>query len=150
MVEEIFGPVLTIHVYDDASADAFEKVLDLVDSTSEYALTGAVPPTTDTPWTSSKKLENAAGNFYLNDKPTGAVVRQQPFENAVQNQRQGRILPQPPSVGESSNHQRSVGVSHQLPLPLLGLTQEHLDTKRDASASLFLDLNPLHQSSSSG
>ena len=50
MVEEIFGPVLTVHVYDDSADNAFEKVLDLVDSTSEYALTGAVSRTTDMPW----------------------------------------------------------------------------------------------------
>ena len=83
MVEEIFGPVLTIHVYDDASADAFEKVLDLVDNTSEYALTGAVFSNDRYALDlASKKLENAAGNFYLNDKPTGAVVGQQPFGGA--------------------------------------------------------------------
>ena len=83
MVEEIFGPVLTIHVYDDASADAFEKVLDLVDGTSEYALTGAVFSNDRYALDlASKKLENAAGNFYLNDKPTGAVVGQQPFGGA--------------------------------------------------------------------
>jgi 1-pyrroline-5-carboxylate dehydrogenase len=83
MVEEIFGPVLTIHVYDDASVDAFEQVLDLVDNTSEYALTGAVFSNDRYALDlASKKLENAAGNFYLNDKPTGAVVGQQPFGGA--------------------------------------------------------------------
>ena len=83
MVEEIFGPVLTIHVYDDTEADAFEKVLDLVDNTSEYALTGAVFSNDRYALDlASKKLENAAGNFYLNDKPTGAVVGQQPFGGA--------------------------------------------------------------------
>ena len=83
MVEEIFGPVLTIHVYDDTQPHAFENVLDLVDDTSEYALTGAVFSgdryAIDL---ACKRLENAAGNFYINDKPTGAVVGQQPFGGA--------------------------------------------------------------------
>jgi 1-pyrroline-5-carboxylate dehydrogenase len=83
MVEEIFGPVLTVYVYDDSTEDAFESVLDLVDSTSEYALTGAIFAQDRYALDlASKKLENAAGNFYLNDKPTGAVVGQQPFGGA--------------------------------------------------------------------
>ncbi len=80
MEEELFGPVLTIYVYE---ADKFEETLDILDSTSIYALTGAifahdryaVKLATD-------KLRNAAGNFYINDKPTGAVVGQQPFGGA--------------------------------------------------------------------
>lgn len=80
MVEEIFGPVLTIYVYE---SDAFEETLKLVDSTSEYALTGAVfARDRYAVTTASKLLENAAGNFYINDKPTGAVVGQQPFGGA--------------------------------------------------------------------
>jgi len=83
MVEEIFGPVLTVYVYDDSSSDAFDHVLELVDSTSEYALTGAVFAQDRYALDlASKRLENAAGNFYLNDKPTGAVVGQQPFGGA--------------------------------------------------------------------
>jgi 1-pyrroline-5-carboxylate dehydrogenase len=83
MVEEIFGPVLTVYVYDDAAEDAFDKVLDLVDGTSEYALTGAVfAQDRYALAVAAKKLENAAGNFYINDKPTGAVVGQQPFGGA--------------------------------------------------------------------
>jgi 1-pyrroline-5-carboxylate dehydrogenase len=77
MEEEIFGPVLTIYLYED---DAFEATLGLVDSTSPYALTGAV--IAKDKWAVSmatEKLRNAAGNFYINDKPTGAVVGQQPF-----------------------------------------------------------------------
>ena len=75
--------VLTVYVYDDSTDDAFERVLDLVDSTSEYALTGAVFSQDRYALSlASKKLENAAGNFYLNDKPTGAVVGQQPFGGA--------------------------------------------------------------------
>ena len=83
MVEEIFGPVLTVYVYDDNGDDAFERTLELVDSTSEYALTGAVfSQDRYALELASAKLENAAGNFYLNDKPTGAVVGQQPFGGA--------------------------------------------------------------------
>jgi 1-pyrroline-5-carboxylate dehydrogenase len=77
MCEEIFGPVMTIYVYED---DALEEALALCDTTSPYALTGAIfgrdryalAMMTD-------RLRNAAGNFYINDKPTGAVVGQQPF-----------------------------------------------------------------------
>ena len=77
MEEEIFGPVLTIYVYDD---NKFDEALTLCDETSPYALTGAV-------WAQDRKaiikmsdrLRNAAGNFYINDKPTAAVVGQQPF-----------------------------------------------------------------------
>ena len=77
MCEEIFGPVLTIYVFEDAE---FEQTLDLVDSTSPYALTGAFfAKDRYVIDFASKKLMNAAGNFYINDKPTGAVVGQQPF-----------------------------------------------------------------------
>lgn len=80
MEEELFGPVLTIFVYED---DRLEETLDLLDNTSIYALTGAI-------WSQNryhlakytKRLENCAGNFYINDKPTGAVVGQQPFGGA--------------------------------------------------------------------
>lgn len=80
MCEEIFGPVVTIYTYND---NDFESILDLVDQTSEYALTGAVySQDRYALQLAMKKLENAAGNFYLNDKPTGAVVGQQPFGGA--------------------------------------------------------------------
>ncbi|HEY9177846.1 MAG TPA: L-glutamate gamma-semialdehyde dehydrogenase [Flavipsychrobacter sp.] len=80
MCEEIFGPVLTIHVYD---ADKWEEALDLVDSTSDYALTGAIfSQDRYAAELMTRKLVNAAGNFYINDKPTGAVVGQQPFGGA--------------------------------------------------------------------
>ena len=80
MVEEIFGPVLTIYVYDSRS---FEKTLDLVDATSPYALTGAVfAKDRQAVVLAERKLRHAAGNFYINDKPTGAVVGQQPFGGA--------------------------------------------------------------------
>jgi 1-pyrroline-5-carboxylate dehydrogenase len=80
IVEEIFGPVMTIYVY---KADDFEATLHLVDQTSEYALTGAIfSKDRYAINVASKILENAAGNFYINDKPTGAVVGQQPFGGA--------------------------------------------------------------------
>lgn len=80
MVEEIFGPVLTIYVYPDAE---FEATLELLDQTSEYALTGSIIATDRyAVQLATTKLANAAGNFYINDKPTGAVVGQQPFGGA--------------------------------------------------------------------
>ena len=80
MCEEIFGPVLTIHVYDEVK---YEETLDLVDATSEYALTGSIfAKDRYAVELGTVKLRNAAGNFYINDKPTGAVVGQQPFGGA--------------------------------------------------------------------
>jgi 1-pyrroline-5-carboxylate dehydrogenase len=80
MSTELFGPVMTVYVYKD---DAFEATLKLVDETSEYALTGALFSTDRYAATvATKMLENAAGNFYINDKPSGAVVGQQPFGGA--------------------------------------------------------------------
>ena len=80
MCEEIFGPVVTVYVYDDKD---FETILDTVDNTSDYALTGAVYSQDRYALEyAMKKLENSAGNFYINDKPTGAVVGQQPFGGA--------------------------------------------------------------------
>jgi 1-pyrroline-5-carboxylate dehydrogenase len=80
MCEEIFGPVLTVHVYPDAE---WEQTLALVDGTGPYALTGAVfARDREALATAARVLRNAAGNFYLNDKPTGAVVGQQPFGGA--------------------------------------------------------------------
>jgi 1-pyrroline-5-carboxylate dehydrogenase len=80
MCTELFGPVLTIHVYEDAK---WEETLTLVDETSPYALTGAIfSQDRYAIEQATKALENAAGNFYINDKPTGAVVGQQPFGGA--------------------------------------------------------------------
>ena len=80
MCEELFGPVLTVYVYE---ADKWEELLDIVDQTSPYALTGAViAQDRKAIITAQEKLKNAAGNFYINDKPTGAVVGQQPFGGA--------------------------------------------------------------------
>ncbi|MCF2447790.1 L-glutamate gamma-semialdehyde dehydrogenase [Dyadobacter sp. CY345] len=80
MCDEIFGPVLTVYVYD---ADKFEEIIPIVDSTSPYALTGAVfAQDRYAIQYATEHLVNAAGNFYINDKPTGAVVGQQPFGGA--------------------------------------------------------------------
>lgn len=80
MTTELFGPVITIYVYEDAE---WENSLKLVDESTEYALTGAIFSTDRyIVEKASKALENAAGNFYINDKPTGAVVGQQPFGGA--------------------------------------------------------------------
>lgn len=77
MVEELFGPVLTVYVYEDEKLD---ETLEILDNTSIYALTGAVLSQNRYNIEKiTKRLENAAGNFYINDKPTGAVVGQQPF-----------------------------------------------------------------------
>ncbi|MGB0403954.1 MAG: L-glutamate gamma-semialdehyde dehydrogenase [Salibacteraceae bacterium] len=80
MCEEIFGPVITIYTYEN---DAFEATLNLLDETSDYALTGSIMSKDRYAIDfAMKKLENSAGNFYINDKPTGAVVGQQPFGGA--------------------------------------------------------------------
>jgi len=80
MCTELFGPIITIYIYEDAE---WEETLEVVDNTSEFALTGAIFSgdryVIDI---ATNKLENAAGNFYINDKPTGAVVGQQPFGGA--------------------------------------------------------------------
>jgi 1-pyrroline-5-carboxylate dehydrogenase len=77
MQEELFGPVLSLYLYEDAE---FERALELVDGTSSYALTGAVFAQNRYALDlATKRLSNSAGNFYINDKPTGAVVGQQPF-----------------------------------------------------------------------
>ncbi|WP_312923518.1 L-glutamate gamma-semialdehyde dehydrogenase [Empedobacter brevis] len=80
MVEEIFGPVLSVYVYDE---NEFEATLKFVDETSAYALTGSIfAKDRAAVEFASKALKNACGNFYINDKPTGAVVGQQPFGGA--------------------------------------------------------------------
>ena len=80
MCEELFGPVFTLHVYDETK---WEETLELVDTTSPYALTGAVfAQDRYAVQQAIANLRNAAGNFYINDKPTGAVVGQQPFGGA--------------------------------------------------------------------
>lgn len=93
MCEEIFGPVLTLYVYPE---DEYEATLELLDGTSPYALTGAVISTDRAAIElATAKLRNSAGNFYINDKPTGAVVGQQPFGGARMsgtNDKAGSIL----------------------------------------------------------
>lgn len=80
MAEEIFGPIITLYLYDD---DKYEETLELCDQTSPYALTGSIFATCRFAIkTAFDKLRFAAGNFYINDKPTGAVVGQQPFGGA--------------------------------------------------------------------
>ena len=80
MREEIFGPVMTIFVFEDSK---FDEALELVDNTSEYALTGAILATDrNIIQHATNRLRNSAGNFYINDKPTGAVVGKQPFGGA--------------------------------------------------------------------
>ena len=80
MCEELFGPVLTVYIYDE---NKFEETLKLVDNTSPYALTGAViAKDRHAVEMATARLRNSAGNFYINDKPTGAVVGQQPFGGA--------------------------------------------------------------------
>jgi len=80
MVEEIFGPVLTVYVFED---DEYEKTLELIDTTTEYGLTGAIFASERKALiTATNALRNAAGNVYYNDKCTGAVVGQQPFGGA--------------------------------------------------------------------
>ncbi|GAA4903049.1 L-glutamate gamma-semialdehyde dehydrogenase [Mucilaginibacter defluvii] len=80
MCEELFGPVLTVYVYED---DKFEETMDILDKTSIYALTGSIIAQDRYAIArATQRLRNAAGNFYINDKPTGAVVGQQPFGGA--------------------------------------------------------------------
>ncbi len=78
--EELFGPILAVYVYDDAKPNAVDDALSLVDATSPYGLTGAVfAQDREAIARATRRLRQAAGNFYVNDKPTGAVVGQQPF-----------------------------------------------------------------------
>ncbi|MCD7776420.1 MAG: aldehyde dehydrogenase family protein, partial [Firmicutes bacterium] len=80
MVKEIFGPVLTVYVYDDETEGVFDETLKICDTASPYGLTGAIFASDRAVIVHMEKaLSHAAGNFYINDKPTGAVVGQQPF-----------------------------------------------------------------------
>src|SRR5581483_11008648 len=77
LCDEIFGPVVTVFVYHD---DRYEAMLDVVDQTSPYALTGSIfARDQQAIVTAAERLRHAAGNFYINDKPTGALVDEQPF-----------------------------------------------------------------------
>jgi 1-pyrroline-5-carboxylate dehydrogenase len=80
MERELFGPIVTVYIYED---EQWSETLKLVDATSEYALTGAVLAKDRLVIEEARlALENSAGNFYINDKPSGAVVGQQPFGGA--------------------------------------------------------------------
>jgi 1-pyrroline-5-carboxylate dehydrogenase len=93
MVEEIFGPVITVYVYED---EKYEETLELCDGTSAYGLTGSIfARDRYAIQTAFHKLRYAAGNFYINDKPTGAVIGQQPFggaRNSGTNDKAGSVL----------------------------------------------------------
>jgi 1-pyrroline-5-carboxylate dehydrogenase len=109
MSEELFGPVVTLYVYPDAD---YEETLRLVDSTSPYALTGAVFSTDRARIARAHDLlRHAAGNFYINDKPTGAVVGQQPSAagRGVGHQRQGGLVAELAAVGEREDGQGDAG-----------------------------------------
>lgn len=81
--QELFGPILAVYVYDDAAPNAFAEICKVVDETSEYGLTGSVfAQDREAISFAEKALRNAAGNFYINCKSTGAVVGQQPFGGA--------------------------------------------------------------------
>ena len=118
---EYFGPVLAVHVYDDADWTA---TLDLVDRTAPYALTGSV--VADDPYAvaeASQRLRFTAGNFYVNDKPTGAVVGQQPFggARAERDERQGRLGAQPAALDVAAHDQDHLrGTPRGPPLPAHG------------------------------
>lgn len=115
MLEELFGPVLSIYLYEDAE---FERALELVDSTSPYALTGAIfAQNRYAIDLATQALRHSAGNFYVNDKPTGAVVGQQPFGGARAsgtNDKAGSVLNlyrwvSPRAIKETWNAPKAVG-----------------------------------------
>lgn len=119
---EYFGPLLAVHVYDDSAASGFDDVLRVVDSASPYALTGAViADDRAAAAAASEALRFTAGNFYVNDKPTGAVVGQQPFGGARAsgtNDKAGSAAnlmrwTSPRSIKENFVPPRTVGYPHQ-------------------------------------
>ncbi|MFC3449020.1 L-glutamate gamma-semialdehyde dehydrogenase [Amycolatopsis speibonae] len=119
---EYFGPILSIHVYEDGTDADFDNVLKLIDETADYALTGAVIANDRTAVAkASEALRFAAGNFYVNDKPTGAVVGQQPFGGARAsgtNDKAGSVLnllrwTSPRSIKETFVAPTSVRYPHQ-------------------------------------
>ncbi len=117
---EYFGPILAVLVYDD---DDFEAAVHQMESFSKYALTGAViaQDRKAVAW-AMERLRYAAGNFYINDKPTGAVVGQQPFGVPErQDQRQGRLGAEPAPLDVTALDQGDVHATHGLPLPPHGL-----------------------------
>ncbi|HJQ01462.1 MAG TPA: L-glutamate gamma-semialdehyde dehydrogenase [Jatrophihabitans sp.] len=123
---EYFGPILSVYVYDDAADPdaAFSQILDVVDTATPYALTGSIIATDRSAIVQAQqRLRFAAGNFYINDKPTGAVVGQQPFGGARAsgtNDKAGSILNlqrwvSPRAIKETFAGPTSVGYPHQAP-----------------------------------
>ena len=120
MCEEIFGPVLTDLCIRRRE---WSEMLKTVDETSPYALTGAVfANDRRAVLEASQALRNAAGNFYINDKPTGAVVGQQPFGGAqsVGHQRQGRVEDEPAALGERAQREGNFFAAARLQVPVHG------------------------------
>ena len=120
LCEEIFGPVVTAYVYDDAK---WAETLKVVDATSPYALTGAVfAQDRRAIVEATSALRHAAGNFYINDKPTGAVVGQQPFGGArgVGHERQGGVEAEPDALGQRADDQGDLQPAEGLSLSVHG------------------------------
>ncbi len=120
---EYFGPILAVHVYEDRD---FEKVVAQMESFAPYALTGAIiaQDRRAIAW-ARKELRFAAGNFYINDKPTGAVVGPAAVRwwSRERHQRQGRRRGQPAAVDQPAQHQGDVRPAEGLPLPVHGLSR---------------------------
>ena len=122
--DELFGPVVTAYVYPEGE---YEETLELVDRTAPYGLTGAVFARDRAAIElAGEKLQYAAGNFYVNDKPTGAVVGQQPFggARASGHERQGRLDVEPDPLGLAADDQGDVRAADRLPLPVPGAPSE--------------------------
>ncbi|CAI9582059.1 unnamed protein product, partial [Staurois parvus] len=118
MAEEIFGPVLTVYVYPE---NEYKDVLRLIDTTSPYGLTGAVfSQDKNVLQEATEVLRNAAGNFYINDKSTGAVVAQQPFGGApsIRYKRQARGSSLHPPLDLAAGHQGNPRPSDGMEVPL--------------------------------
>jgi 1-pyrroline-5-carboxylate dehydrogenase len=130
--EEYFGPVLAVYVYDDSTPEAFSEILDVVDRAAPYGLTGSIIANDRAAVAqATEALRFAAGNFYVNDKPTGAVVGQQPFGGSRAsgtNDKAGSILNllrwvSPRSIKETFVPPTSVGYPHQAPEAGAGQTR---------------------------
>ena len=125
MSEEIFGPVLTLYVYPDAQ---FEETLKLCDATSPYALTGAVfAHDTAAVALAERVLRFSAGNFYINDKPTGAIVARQPFGGARRSGTNDKAAPSstccagsPRATSRRARCSRRIGAAPSWPERALG------------------------------
>jgi 1-pyrroline-5-carboxylate dehydrogenase len=124
MSTEFFGPILSVYVYDDSAPDAFEKILDEVDGGGPYGLTGAIIATDRAAIVrAQERLRFAAGNFYVNDKPTGAVVGQQPFggsRSSGTNDKAGSVLNlqrwvSPRAIKETLVSPTAISYPHQQP-----------------------------------